>query len=80
MKRRIPPAQPSVAPTVAAPMMPKPLALRIPEVQRMTGLGRTKLYALIADGELATIKIGRATLIPLASLEALLERGQQHRP
>ncbi|WDF72258.1 helix-turn-helix domain-containing protein [Novosphingobium sp. KACC 22771] len=80
MKKSITPAQPQMTPIVAAPTMPRPLALRIPEVQRMTGLGRTKLYALIADGELATIKIGRATLIPLASLEALLERGQQHRP
>lgn len=80
MKKRIPPALPPVAPMDAAPILPKPLALRIPEVLRMTGLGRTKLYALIADGELATIKIGRATLIPLASLEALLERGRQHRP
>ncbi|MBB3956032.1 helix-turn-helix transcriptional regulator [Novosphingobium sediminicola] len=79
MKKRIPLNQPQTASTVAAPMQPRPLALRIPEVQRMTGLGRTKLYALIADGELATIKIGRATLVPLASLEALLERGQQHR-
>ena len=80
MKKRIPPAQPSAAQTIVPPMLRKPLALRIPEVQRMTGLGRTKLYALIADGKLATIKIGRATLIPLASLEALLERGRQHRP
>lgn len=57
----------------------KPLTLRISDVQRMTGLGRTKIYKLITNGELSIIKIGRATLIPLSSLEALLVRGQQHR-
>lgn len=58
---------------------PKPLTVRIPEAARMTGLGRTKLYELIASGDLAVVKIGRATLITMASIEALLERCGQCR-
>lgn len=56
----------------------KPLAVRIPEAIRLTGIGRTKLYALMASGEVATVKIGRSTLIPLASLEALLHDHLRH--
>lgn len=63
----------------AASDISRPITLRVSEVQRITGLGRTKIYALITNGELSIVKIGRATLIPLSSLEALLERGQQHR-
>lgn len=57
----------------------RPLAVRIPEAVRLTGIGRTKLYSLMASGEVATVKIGRSTLIPMASLEALLHEHQQHR-
>jgi excisionase family DNA binding protein len=43
---------------------PKPLAVRVPEACRMTGIGKTKLYALIAAGDLAKVKIGGVTLDP----------------
>lgn len=56
----------------------RPLAVRIPDAVRMTGIGRTKLYALIATGEVTTVKIGRSTLIPVASLEALLHKNKQN--
>lgn len=36
----------------------EPLAVRIPDAVRMTGIGRSKLYELIASGDLETIKIG----------------------
>src|SRR3546814_6225561 len=35
----------------------EPLAVRIPDAVRMTGIGRSKLYELIASGDLETIKI-----------------------
>lgn len=38
------------------------------------GVGRSKLYELIADGEIATVKIGRRTLIADADLRAYAER------
>ncbi|MEO8722714.1 MAG: helix-turn-helix domain-containing protein [Sphingobium sp.] len=40
----------------------------------MIGIGRTKFYQLINAGEVETIKLGSATLIPTASLAALIER------
>lgn len=52
----------------------EPLAVRIPDAVRMTGIGRSKLYELIASGELDTIKVGRCTLVPMESLRDLLSR------
>ncbi|MGE4307251.1 MAG: helix-turn-helix domain-containing protein [Novosphingobium sp.] len=40
----------------------------------MTGIGRSKLYELIAAGEIEIVKIGSVTLIPVASLQALIAR------
>jgi hypothetical protein len=40
----------------------------------MLGIGRTKLYELIGTGEIEIIKIGKSTLVPIRSLEALVER------
>jgi excisionase family DNA binding protein len=54
------------------PMM-EPLAVRIPEACRMIGVGRSKLYELIADGTIEIVKIGSVTVIPVSHLKALLE-------
>ncbi|MBF9150386.1 helix-turn-helix domain-containing protein [Novosphingobium jiangmenense] len=54
----------------------EPLAVRIPDAVRMTGIGRSKLYQLIASGELETVKIGRCTLITLDALKGLLANAQ----
>jgi len=51
-----------------------PLTVRIPAAVRMTGIGRSKLYELIAAGEIEIVKIGSVTLIPVASLQALIAR------
>lgn len=51
---------------------PAPITVRIKDACRMTGIGRSKLYLLIADGEIETLKVGSMTLIPVASLEAFL--------
>ena len=45
----------------------------------MTGIGRSKLYLLIAEGAIETIKVGSMTLIPVASLEAFI-RSRQNGP
>ena len=34
-----------------------------------SGLGRSKVYDLIQKGEIQTVKVGHATLIPRASIE-----------
>lgn len=54
----------------------EPLAVRIPDAVRMTGIGRSKLYQLIASGDLETIKIGRCTLITMDALRSLLANAQ----
>lgn len=54
----------------------EPLAVRIPDAVRMTGIGRSKLYELIASGELVSIKIGRCTLVPMESLRELICRAR----
>lgn len=54
----------------------EPITVRIPEAIRLTGIGRSKLYELIASGDVEVIKIGSCTLIPMASLHALIERAK----
>ncbi len=54
----------------------EPLAVRIPDAVRMTGIGRSKLYELIAAGDIETVKIGRCTLVPMESLRELLCRAR----
>jgi excisionase family DNA binding protein len=52
----------------------RPLAVRIREACRLTGIGRSKLYELIAAGEIEIIKVGTITLVPVASLTRFLRR------
>lgn len=57
----------------------EPICVRINDAARMIGIGRTKLYELIASGELETVKIGNATRVTTASLNALIRRkGNSH--
>lgn len=51
-----------------------PFTVRVPVAARMLGIGKTKLYELIAQNEIEAIKLGSATLIVVASLQALVER------
>jgi excisionase family DNA binding protein len=46
-----------------------PLTVRVREACRLTGIGRSKLYELIAAGEIEIIKVGSITLVPIASLK-----------
>ena len=52
----------------------KPISVRVPTACRMIGIGRAKFYQLIAAGEIEISKVGATTLIPVASLEALIAR------
>lgn len=51
------------------------IAYSIAEVSVLTGLGKTKLYELIADGELGSRKIGRRRLISASELSRFIEAG-----
>jgi excisionase family DNA binding protein len=45
----------------------------VKEACRLTGIGRSKLYELIATGDIEIVKVGAITLIPTTSLERFLE-------
>ena len=50
----------------------EPLMLTIPQVATMLGLGRTKVYDLIAREGLPTARFGTATRVPVKQLEKCL--------
>ena len=52
----------------------EPICVRINDAARMIGVGRTKLYELIADGEVETVKLGKSTRVITASLHRLIMR------
>ncbi len=51
---------------------PAKLAYSIKEACRATSLGRTTIYALIAEQRIIARRIGGRTLIPVESLQALI--------
>jgi hypothetical protein len=52
----------------------EPLTVRIPVGVQLTGIGRSKLYGLIAAGEVETVKVGASTLVTVASLRRLIQK------
>lgn len=54
---------------------PEPLAYSVSDACRVSSIGRTRLYQLIGEGRLKAHKVGKRTLIPAASLRALIEGG-----
>jgi len=53
------------------------MTVRIPTAIQITGIGRSKLYQLIASGEIETVKIGTSTLVSVASLRRLTKTTKQ---
>ena len=49
------------------------LLLTVVEAAAMLGVGRTKVYELIAGGELQVVHIGRAARVPLAAVHGFVE-------
>ncbi len=56
---------------------PHRLLLRIPEVAETLGIGRTKIYEMIATGELPTVRVGRAVRISVSTLQKWVEEREQ---
>jgi excisionase family DNA binding protein len=54
-----------------------PLAVTVPVARALLGIGNTTIWALIRDGELETVRIGRRRLVVYASIESLLARLRQ---
>ena len=53
-----------------------PIAISIDETGAAIGLGRTKIYSLIAEGSLEVLKIGRRTLVTVESITGLIEKSR----
>ena len=56
---------------ISAPMAP--LLLTVPQAARVLAIGRTTLYALISNGAIETVHIGRAIRIPVEATRAFVE-------
>lgn len=48
-------------------------AYSLPEVVKLTSLGRSKIYENIASGDLRAVKLGKRTLILSEDLDAFLK-------
>lgn len=51
---------------------PEPMLVTVEEAAGMLRIGRTKVYELIATGQLRSIRIGAARRVPVGALEALV--------
>lgn len=49
-----------------------PITVRIPDACRMIGIGRSKMYELIQEGRVETVKLGTSTLVVVESLTTLI--------
>ena len=55
---------------------PQTITVRIKDACRITGIGRSKFYELIAAGEIEIVKVGAMTLVPVAGLERFVAKRQ----
>lgn len=55
----------------------EPLLLRVDEAAEALALSRTKVYELMASGELESLKLGRARRIPITALSKLVADNRQ---
>ena len=51
----------------------EPITVTIENAKSALGIGHTTIYRLIGEGKLATVKIGRRTLVKTDSIRALVE-------
>jgi excisionase family DNA binding protein len=47
----------------------EPLLLKAADVAKLLGLGRSKVFAMLAAGELPVVRMGRSVRVPHAALE-----------
>lgn len=51
----------------------QPLAYSVRDARQKIGISHTKIYELIADGSLKTVKIGKKRLVLVDSINELLQ-------
>lgn len=56
--------------------MEEKLLLTVIDTMDRVSLGRTKIYQLISEGEIPTVRIGRALRIPAKALQEWVEKQQ----
>lgn len=56
---------------------PSLLAVRVEEAARRLSIGRTTMYALIRDGAVQTVPIGRSRRVPVQALSDYLAQRMQ---
>lgn len=49
-----------------------PVTVTVPVALRISGLGRTKFYELLAKGEIHSVRVGTRRLVVFASLKSRL--------
>lgn len=49
----------------------------ISKTTKILGLGRTNLYRMMGEGQLATVKLGRRRLVKVEAIRRLLDGGDQ---
>lgn len=59
---------------------PTLLALTVEEAARRLMVGRTTMYALIRDGAVETVPIGRLRRVPVKAISAYLDARMQSHP
>ena len=52
----------------------EPLLLRAEQAAHLLCVGRSTIYAMLADGTLPAVRFGRATRIRRSDIDALIER------
>jgi excisionase family DNA binding protein len=50
----------------------KPISVTVPVTRQVTGLGNTKIWELIKEGKLRTVRVGGRVLVIYRSIEELL--------
>ncbi len=54
--------------------MAEQLLYDVDDAMRATRIGRTKLYELMADGTITSVKVGRRRMIPAQALRDFIDR------
>ena len=50
----------------------EPITTSVNDAAKALGIGRTSIYALIREGRLTVVKLGRRTLVTVESLQKLV--------
>jgi phage antirepressor YoqD-like protein len=56
----------------------KVITVSVADFCRMVGIGRSKAFELIREHQVVPVRIGRKTLVTVASIEHLIERHSQN--